>query len=271
MSMIKSRFLQKTLAVSSVCVMAFLMILAPVNSVMAAQSDDIDETTLYEFAQNGVYFYNPAQKKTDGQCGNIGGGNNQNYAGATIFSESQMDAIRNNMEFYQAAAEKYNFPWQILAIIHGLEHSYMRDNPANGQGAYQLYSYTRIPGTSDLDPSKAFLPAGPIDDDEFQRQTDIAASVVAGKASGLDLNTDDGVKTLFFRYNGVSSSYIEQAKNLGFTDEEASHGEGSPYVMNRYDEKRDPTVEPTRSNGTWGQIKTDLGGMEYPANSGFGA
>jgi hypothetical protein len=58
---------------------------------------------------------------------------------------------------------------------------------------------------------------------------------------------------------------------LGFTEEEAENGEGSPYVMNRADAKRDPTVEPTKSNGTWGQIKVDYGPIEYPANSDYGA
>lgn len=35
--------------------------------------------------------------------------------------------------------------------------------------------------------------------------------------------------------------------------------------------QRGPTVEPTKSNGTWGQIKQNNGPIEYPANSGYGA
>ena len=42
-----------------------------------------------------------------------------------------------------------------------------------GQGIYQLYTYT-AGGTN----SNAFLPAGPVSDDEFARQTDIATSIM---------------------------------------------------------------------------------------------
>jgi hypothetical protein len=41
--------------------------------------------------------------------------------------------------------------------------------------------------------------------------------------------------------------------------------------MNRFDQRRDPTIEPTRSNGTWGQIKQDYRPIEYPANTDYGA
>lgn len=242
-----------------VLVVAFLMISLPVASTYA-----LSESMLDMFANNNILFYDPSEKKTDGQCGNVGGGNNQNYAGAIIYSDAEMQTIEANRPFYEKAAEKYNFPWQILAVIHYRETRLGRTNPGNGEGAYQLTSYVNANNTK-------FLPAGAISDDEFQRQTDIAASVIDGKAKGLDLNTDDGVKTLFFRYNGVAGAYKQQALDLGFTSEEASHGEGSPYVMNRYDEKRDPTVEPTKSNNTWGQIKVNNGPIEYPANSDFGA
>lgn len=244
----------------AVIITAFLMLIFPTNTVFALSSSNLDR-----FAENNILFYDPGASER--RCGDstIAIGENRNYAGATIFTDGQLAAIQSNMPFYQAAAQKYGFPWQIIAVIHGQEHAFLRDNPANGQGAYQLYTYTGG-GTN----ANAFLPAGPIDDAEFQRQTDIAASVIVGKAAGLDLNTADGVKSLFFGYNGRAHVYIDQAIALGFSQEEASHGEGSPYVMNRYDAQRDPTVEPTKSNGTWGQIKTDGGNISYPANSGFG-
>ena len=69
----------------------------------------------------------------------------------------------------------------------------------------------------------------------------------------------------------MATAYKTQALNLGFTQAQANVGEGSPYVMNRADCARDPTVEPTRSNITWGQIKTDGGSLEYPANNDYGA
>ena len=69
----------------------------------------------------------------------------------------------------------------------------------------------------------------------------------------------------------MAAAYKTQAINLGFTSAQANNGEGSPYVMNRADKRRDPTVEPTKSNGTWGQIKTNGGKLSYPANSAHGA
>lgn len=234
--------------------------LAPLTAM--ALSDD----RLYMFAENNIYFYDPDGKDKKVNCGLGGMGSGLNYAGAEVFSQAELEAVAANQPFYEEAGEQYGLPWQILAVIHRREHGLARDNPGNGQGAYQLYSYTDG-GTN----SNAFLPAGPIDDAEFQRQTNIAAEVLMGKASGLDLSTDAGVKTLFFRYNGAADVYVQQAKSLGFSDEEARTGEGSPYVMNRYDEQRDPTVEPTASNNTWGQIKKDNGSIEYPANNEFGA
>jgi hypothetical protein len=189
---------------------------------------------------------------------------NANYAGVQIFNDAQMGAIAANRPFYEKSANANGFPWQILAVLHMREHSLLRDNPSNGQGAYQLYSYTGG-GTN----ANAFFPAGPLDDAEFQRQTDITAGIVKGY--GLNLSNPDQVKLLFFKYNGTASAYVNQAKALGFSDEQANNGEGSPYVMNRFDAKRDPTVEPTKSNSTWGQIKRDRGPIEYPANSDFGA
>src|SRR5690606_8848589 len=87
------------------------------------------------------------------------------------------------------------------------------------------------------------------------------------KAGGKNLQTPDNVKYTFFAYNGAAKPYIDQAIALDFSEEEAANGEGSPYVMNRYDAKRDPTIEPVKSDESWGQIKSDGGSIEYPANS----
>jgi hypothetical protein len=168
--------------------------------------------------------------------GTTGVGDNKNYAGDQVWSDAELAMIAENQPFYEKAANEHNFPWQLLAVFHSVEHGLQRDNPSNGQGAYQLYSYTDG-GTNE----NAFLPAGPIDDDEFQRQTDIAADVIVGKISGRDINDDNVVKRLFFEYNGAAGVYKTKAKNMGFSDEEAENGEGSAYVMNRFDAQRDPT------------------------------
>ncbi len=159
---------------------------------------------------------------------------NVNYAGDQVWSDSELQMIQANRPFYEEAANKYGFPWQVLAVLHSLEHALLRDNPANGQGVYQLYTYT-AGGTNE----NAFLPAGPISDEEFQRQTDIAASLVS--SYGLNSDSDDGVKRFFFKYNGQAKPYIDKAVAMGFSQEEAMNGEGSAYVMNRFDARRDPT------------------------------
>lgn len=254
----KSGILQKI----AVMIVAFLMIFLPVNSVFA-----LSETQLDKFAQNNILFYDPSSNNCGSGAGMVSG-SNQNYAGATVITEEQLKAIEANRPFYEKSAEKYGFPWQLLAVIHKREHSLMRDNPGNGEGAYQLHSYTD--GGQN---ANAFYPAGAISDEEFQRQTDIAASVIQSKidAAHADVTTDAGIKKTLFYYNSASTAYINQAIALGFSEADAKNGEGSPYVMNRFDEKRDPTVDPTRSNRTWGQIKSNGGSIEYPANSDFGA
>ena len=166
------------------------------------------------------------------------GGDNKNYAGDQVWTDEELKKIEENKPFYEAASAKYGVPWQAIATMHSLESSLGRSNPANGQGIYQLYSYT-AGGTN----SNAFLPAGPVSDDEFARQTDIATSIMKDmiESAGLDVASDEGIKSLLFQYNGTAQVYKQKALDMGFSQEEANWGEGSFYVMNRYDERRDPT------------------------------
>ena len=163
---------------------------------------------------------------------------NVNYAGVQVFTDSEMQAIEANQAIYEEAANKYNFPWQILAVLHKREAGLRRYNPDNGQGVYQLYSYTGG-GTNE----NRFPPAESISEEEFRRQTLIAAEFVTGMVGGADLNDTGNIKRLFFQYNGVASVYVEKAINMGFSEQEARNGEGSTYVMNRYDARRDPTSD----------------------------
>ena len=220
---------------SLVAVVMALILVTPVSAITEAQ--------LNMFAQNNILFYDP----NGANCSYMGGmtSTNANYAGAEVWSAVELQAVQANQAIYEEAANQYGFPWQILAVLHQKEHSLQRSNPANGQGVYQLYSYT-AGGKNE----NAFLPAGDVSEDEFRRQTMIAAGIVNSKASGLDLNTADGIKKLFFRYNGEAAEYINKALSMGFTREQANVGEGSPYVMNRYDDRRDPTSASMDPN--WG-------------------
>lgn len=169
-------------------------------------------------------------------------GSNTNYSGAQVFSDAEKQAIEDNEAIYKEAAEEYDFPWQILAVLHKMETGLKRRNPDNGQGVYQLYSYTGG-GSND----KRFEPADSITEEEFKRQTKIAAKIVKEKAkeNNIDLkgSNSDGIKKFFFVYNGMAKEYIDKAIAMGFTQEQANNGEGSAYVMNRYDARRDPTSD----------------------------
>lgn len=165
-------------------------------------------------------------------------GDNKNYAGEDVWTEGELEKIEENKSVYESTAREYNIPWQIIAVMHSLETGLSRSNPSNGQGLYQLYSYTDG-GTN----SNAFLPAGEVSEAEFQRQTNLAAEVMIQKVeeASLDLNTDDGIKYLLFSYNGIAEEYKNKSLCLFPGDQhKADIGEGSPYVMNKYDAQRDP-------------------------------
>ena len=222
----------------------------------------LKEKTWDKFDLNYIYYYDPDGEDCNPSSGSVVSGDNKLYNGDPVLSGDALKRISENKPFYEKAANKYGLSWQLIAALHFRESGLVRYNPSNGQGAYQLYSYTA--GGSN---SNAFLPAGPISDSEFQRQTDIVAKLIRDNyGAGLNLNTDDGVKTFFFRYNGTAKAYVSQARDLGFSEAEANRGEGSPYVMNLADEKRD-----SRKNPNWKQIKTDGGGLNSPANLQPGA
>ena len=206
-----------------------------------------------------IPYYNDCVTSSSG--GSIG--NNTDYEGNQILTDEQMDKIKELQPFYQAAGEKYNVPWQMIAVVHLREHGLGKDGPSNGQGPYQDYERNNIP--SELNVGGSWK-TGSYTDEEFQIATDWAAQDLSNRAGGRDLNDDNVVKDVFFAYNGKAQAYIRQALNLGFSQEEANRGEGSPYVMNKADEKRDPNKNPN-----WGQIKTDGGGIVYPANQDYGA
>lgn len=210
------------------------IILASITLIIASPllaHAELSNATLDFMGVNEIYYYNP-----DG-ASNCVPGTNSNYSGAQVLDGALTSAIQANQAFYKESADKYGFDWRIIAAIHIMENSAKRSNPTNGQGAYQLYSYT-AGGTN----SNAFLPAGQISDAEFQRQTDIMAELIVNNyGAGLDLSSPSGIKRLFFQYNGAAQRYVNKALSMGFDAVDANNGEGSPYVMNKYDAMRDPS------------------------------
>lgn len=219
-----------------------LLFVSPVNALTSEQLDF--------FAENNIYFYDPGA--------NINCLYNKDYKGQEVWTKSELEIIEENKSIYDTSAKKYGLTWQLLAVVHYQEHSLLKTNPSNGQGIYQLYSYTNG-GTNE----NRFEPTTTsVSDAEFQRQTDLAAQVLQGKASGLDLNTDEGIKNLFLKYNGEGGGhYADKAHALGYT----SVAEGSPYVMNKFDEQRDP--ESPNMNPSWRGYFTGDGVYDENATS----
>lgn len=207
------------------------------------------------FSTNNIVLYNPEDSGCDATTGVATGQPNKDYLGRDILTAAQLAAILSNQSTYEQAAKQASIPWQMLAVVHLRESGLRKENPGNGQGIYQDAAKVNGP-----------YPPGAVTDAEFLRQSVWAANFLKGKSSdvsGLASGTEGAVKDSFFGYNGRAGAYVTQARTLGYTNSY----EGSPYVMNQADAKRDPASNPTG----WGQIKTDGGPLVYPANTGYGA
>ena len=186
-------------------------------------------------------------------------GENKLYNGQDVLTAAQLQQVEANRPTYEKIADKYNFPWQLLAALHYREHSFAVSNPKGGEGIYQLTSLTNH-GTNE----KAFNPVGPVSQEEFERQTDLAAQVIRGKI-GQDtdlMNNDDNIKRVMFMYNWANQVYIDRAIKMGFTEEQAKNGEGSPYVMNMADAERDPNN--AKVSPEWTGLIASLAGNVVP-------
>lgn len=184
---------------------------------------------------------------------------NYDYANNEILTTVDYSRLEDNINFYKQAELIYGVPWRILAAIHYRENSFKRNGPSDGHGPYQLLNHTYT------------ITSGNLSNTEFQGATnDAAYFLVHDKGiDQLDLTKSDNIKLSFFRYNMTDYRYINQAHSLQMNDYQANHGEGSPYVMNRADAQRDPTI-----NSLWGQLVYTPGQglqMHYPANLDHGA
>lgn len=166
-------------------------------------------------------------------------------AGETKWTAEQLEQVRANFGVYHEVQQETGVPWEVMAALHVREFGLKRVNPANGQGIYQLYS------------TGIYFAPGPVSDAEFKQQTILAAKFLLGKAGDgsrvggpMDFSNPDKIKDALFAYNGLASQYFQQAARLGF----ALGAEGSPYVMNMADDRRNSDLNPG-----WGQILVDNG------------
>jgi lysozyme family protein len=241
---------------------------AVLTITVVVASTNASALTRADYSQQGIKYYDSAASAacqpetapvstTDTTA--VGGNNgNKDYKGRQILSDSDLAKIKANQPIYEQAATAAKIPWQLIAVIHLRESGLSRTNPGNGQGIFQNSGGEGGP-----------YPSGPVSDAEFLRQATFAANRIrtnyAGdQASKLAAGDPEAVKYTLFGYNGRAAVYTKQALALGFTN----GYEGSPYVMNKADAKRDPD---SAAPNTWGQVKHDGGGIEYPANSDYGA
>lgn len=223
-----------------------------------------DKLNVHPTAEGNKLFAELIDKYVGGSTSVTAGPNGSytNYAGDQIFTNHQIEQLERSIPLYQKAIEEtnasqYGITWQMLAAIHYKESSLGWSNPKgyNGkpsQGIFQLASYVSS------HPNAFPYTGQPLSESEVVDQAKLALEVaIIPRAQNLDLSTDSGVKKLFYGYNGINSYYKQKALSMGFSETEANNGEGSPYVMNRYDAARDPSRKDTMDPNWKGLYVTD--------------
>lgn len=252
---------QKTVSFVVVISLMISVVYSPPAKAAEINCDKMLSTIFGILSDNNILNWNPCDQECSSAGGNGSGalGKNIDYKGNTIFVEEQMDKIKKYMSVYQEAAKVANVPWQTIAVMHARETGLSLRYPANAQGIYQFYAEAGNYPTGRDATEEEFL-AQSIHAGEFLR------GKVPGKEGELAAGDTNVIKEAFFGYNGRAAVYKAQALALGFDQAGADRGEGSPYVMNMADDKRDSSENPR-----WGQIKRDSGPIEYPANRDHGA
>jgi lysozyme family protein len=250
----KTHFSFKQLLLAGIPLIFSFAIIAPDALAQSLSQDDQNsiykDTVWYKPGASSVVNCSALSTGTISQTGS-----NQDYAGRTILNRTMLSAISQNQATYQAAAQQAGIPWQVLAAVHYRETSLSLTVPTGataGDGQYQIVN-ENYPYTGDLTQQ------------QFLEESIDAAKFLKGDGAGLSTQSDSAaIKDALGRYNGLPDLYKQQAINLGFSANQAY--EGSPYVMNIADAKRDPAVA---APGTWLQYLTSS--TTGPANNQYGA
>lgn len=266
---------------------AAIGIVQPLVTFSAVYADENDGTpSIEQLINNGITNYVPGDIcPSDGETSDAPSNNGAPAPGSTVAGSTattpagaaapEVAALRTKLlkqthllELYKKAADAENVPWQAIAAIHYRESTNSLSNTTNssgqGEGLFGFYADNRTRATSlgiNLGPGK-------VSDDQFIKQARLAAVIFKEKAGSRKVTKDSvdfaTIGYAFFGYNGRASVYVEQARKLGFSDADAKNGAGSPYVTNFLTPKQSP-------GPSWGQIKSDGGSIEYPANRQVGA
>ena len=211
--------------ISLVLVFTFIVGFQP--TVLAATNAPLSEAEMKAII-NETPFYDPSsiQSSCTDTTGNIAAGVN--------LPADILKLLNANKATYVAVGQAKNIPWQLLAALHYRETNLdASSNPAGGDGPYQIVS--------------GKYPPGPITPAQFKTETEEAADFFLSKESSnlpnhqkklsLDYTDADTIKDTFFSYNGRAQIYGTQAAQYGFSSSTQPY-EGSPYVMNKFDAKR---------------------------------
>lgn len=165
---------------------------------------------------------------------------------------SGINALKNE---YIAASEKTGVPWQIIAAVHYRESNnspnadLQAGNPIGGpytnfSSTYSTYGY----------------PKNMAESAEFAARFLIEKSKVGIVNKPINVPNPDAeaIKDTLYSYNGRAKAYADQAAQLGFDSAKQPY-EGSPYVMNNYDEVHKNMKIITRDFGSLDGIDTRFG------------
>lgn len=173
---------------------------------------------------------------------------------STQLSSDIVNAINKLKPDYEKAATATGVPWQLLAAVHYEEANNNPDedlqagNPIGGSGSqYASYPYG-IP--TSLEQSAEF--AG-------KQLANLATSTgVVKKPINIPNPDPEAIKDTLFSYNGRADAYAQQAAKLGFDPVKQPY-EGSPYVMNNYDDKHRNMLIITQDFGQPDTVDTRFG------------
>jgi len=218
------------------------------TAMLFVSSSAYAETNIYKTLETPFYDPNSTASTCSAAAGSTsstGSATNLDYAGMPILNQGMLQALSQNEPTYQQAAQQIGIPWQVLAAIHYRESSFSLDaSHAGPNGQFQItsqnYPYT-----------------GTLTQQQFLQEAIDAANFVKNKVADLNANPSVAtIKNAFYLYNGTGgTTYSQQAANLGF-DSNTQAYEGSPYVMNMADAKRDPNIPNVVSSGEWNQYAT---------------
>lgn len=148
----------------------------------------------------------------------------------TFNNPAIIDRVNNNIGVYKLAAASAHIPWEMLAAVHYKETS----NDATAINPYQF-----DPAPPEVDFATASVNAANFL--QAKAQSGPIGRALRDSMNPNDAQDEQSIKDAFWGYNGRAPYQKGIAAGLGFNpDPPANQGyEGSFYVMNNWDERRE--------------------------------